>query len=127
MKHLLFLSILSSLLAEEIAIVDFGSQTTHLIARRLTRMGVDAKIVPPNSDFTSMNDLSGIILSGVPASVYEKNAPSVDPIIYSLNVPILGICYGWQLMAHQLGGRVERTQKEYGIKKIEMGSAIDLP
>jgi GMP synthase (glutamine-hydrolysing) len=133
MRHLLlvfsfFLLGVSGVAAGEIAVVDFGSQTTHLIARRLSRMGVEVKIVAPDSDFGAMEGLAGIVLSGGPASVYERGAPSVDQGIFSLNVPILGICYGWQLMAYQLGGQVERIQKEYGIEKIEiLEGFLDLP
>jgi GMP synthase (glutamine-hydrolysing) len=124
---LLSLSFLLTAAAKEIAVVDFGSQTTHLIARRLLRIGVDARIVAPDSDFSKMEGLAGIVFSGGPASVYEKGAPAIDPKVFSLNVPILGICYGWQLMAHQLGGKVERIQKEYGIEKIELEGFFNLP
>jgi GMP synthase (glutamine-hydrolysing) len=124
---LIFFFLLLTGTAKEIAIVDFGSQTTHLIARRLLRMGIDARIVSPDADFAAMEGLAGIVLSGGPASVYEKGAPAIDSKVFSLNVPMLGICYGWQLMAHQLGGKVERAQKEYGIEKVEMQGALDLP
>jgi GMP synthase (glutamine-hydrolysing) len=123
-----FLLLIVGGIAGEIAIVDFGSQTAHLIARRLLRMGVEVKIVSPDTDFAAMDSLCGIILSGGPSSVYEKGAPTIDPSVYSLNIPVLGICYGWQLMAYQLGGKVERTHKEYGIEKIKMEEGfLDLP
>lgn len=100
-----------------ILIVDFGSQTTHLISRRLRDLGVDAEIVTPNQAakaFAKFNP-KGIILSGGPRSVYAKNAPLLDKNIYKSGIPILGICYGLQDMAHQLGGKVEPgKRKEYG-------------
>ena len=99
-----------------ILIVDFGSQTTHLIGRRLTDMGVTTYITTPED---APQDLikyqpKGIILSGGPSSVYEKGAPSLPKSFFSCGVPMLGICYGWQLMAHLLGGSVKPSRKEYG-------------
>ncbi|MBI1982262.1 MAG: glutamine-hydrolyzing GMP synthase, partial [Candidatus Levybacteria bacterium] len=100
-----------------IFIVDFGSQTTHLIARRIKELGAEVKIVtsqeilgPVQND----NHIKGIILSGGPASVYQKGAPAVDPKIFEQGIPILGICYGLQLMARLLGGKVVSGRKEYG-------------
>ncbi len=109
-----------------ILIIDFGSQTSHLIGRRLRSLGVAAEYSDPekvNSQLRAaerftrhpgFNGLRGIILSGGPASVYEKGAPTIDKKIFDLGIPILGICYGWQLMAKLLGGTVKNTQKEYG-------------
>jgi len=100
-----------------ILIVDFGSQTTHLIGRRIRELGVDVKIVTPDRAVKLVDQLKpkGIILSGGPSSVYSKNALLVDKKIYEKNLPILGICYGLQDMAHQLGGKVEPgIRKEYG-------------
>jgi len=113
-----------------ILIIDFGSQTAHLIGRRLRSLGVAAQYTDPeeinnqlrtDKRFTphpSFNGLRGIILSGGPASVYEKGAPTIDKKIFSLGIPILGICYGWQLMAKLLGGTVKNTQKEYGTELL---------
>mgnify|MGYP000007183548 CR=1 FL=1 len=97
-------------------IIDFGSQTTHLIGRKLRELGVNTKIVNPENIFEVINyhRPQGIIFSGGPASVYEKNAPSVGKEILAQGIPILGICYGWQLIAHQLGGKVVAQNKEYG-------------
>lgn len=94
-----------------ILILDFGSQTTHLIARRIRDLGVKTKIVPGDINLDKnicrsvYTDVQGIILSGGPLSVYKKNAPLPDKKIFALPVPILGICYGLQTTAHLLGGK----------------------
>src|SRR5437868_1144412 len=99
-----------------ILIIDFGSQTAHLIGRRITDLGCPVAIVDPDEAIKKIKELSpaGIIFSGGPASVFEKDAPSIDKKIFSLGIPILGICYGWQLMAHLLGGVVKAGKNEYG-------------
>lgn len=100
-----------------IILVDFGSQTAHLISRRIRELGVDCKIIAPEEALEKIRELkpAGIILSGGPASVYEKGAPTVDKEIFNLGIPILGICYGQQLMCHLLGGEVKAgLKKEYG-------------
>ncbi|MCL4434749.1 MAG: glutamine-hydrolyzing GMP synthase [Actinobacteria bacterium] len=100
-----------------IIVVDFGAQYAQLIARRIREARVYSEIVPHTvraADVASRSPL-GIILSGGPSSVYADWAPGVDSAIYDLDIPILGICYGAQLMARDLGGRVERTARgEYG-------------
>lgn len=99
-----------------ILIVDFGSQTTHLIGRRLSDMGIIIHTSTPedaSKDVTHYKP-KGIILSGGPSSVYEKGAPTLPKSFFSSTVPMLGICYGWQLMAHLLGGSVKPSKKEYG-------------
>jgi len=113
-----------------IVIVDFGSQTAHLIERRIKKLGVSTKIVHPEEilhevqkpHFAKASRGKGIILSGGPSSVYVKNAPTVDPKIFSLNIPILGICYGLQIMAKELGGKVVSGKKEYGPTSLEIGN-----
>ncbi len=108
-----------------ITLVDFGSQTTHLIARRLKELGADVKIVHPEEILKQVqNDkgIRGIVFSGGPSSVYEKGAPSIDKKIFSLGVPILGICYGLQLTAHLLGGKVISGKKEYGPASLEIAN-----
>jgi len=117
-----------------IIIVDFGSQTTHLIARRLKELGAKIEIIHPENILKEINKakVKGIILSGGPASVYEKNAQTVDIKIFNLGIPILGICYGLQLAAHLLGGKVVSGKKEYGptqlkIKNCKLKIAKDLP
>ncbi len=107
-----------------ILIVDFGSQTTHLIKRRLTDLGIVSEIIHPENALAEIKKVapSGIILSGGPASVYEKDAPSLDKSIFQLNIPILGICYGMQLTSHLLGGNVVSGRKEYGPAKMSIVS-----
>src|SRR3989344_3805465 len=100
-----------------ILLIDFGSQTTHLIARRVRELGVDCKIVTPSDalDEARHKKPNGIILSGGPASVYEAGSTTIDPKIFELGIPILGICYGEQLIVHLLGGKVIPGKiKEYG-------------
>lgn len=100
-----------------IIIVDFGSQSTHLISRRLREISIPSKLVEPETFFeqTEGEKIDGIILSGGPQSVYADESPKIDNKIYELNVPVLGICYGLQYLAHTLGGKVEPGQhKEMG-------------
>ena len=98
-----------------IAIVDFGSQFTHVIARRIRSFGVKTEVFPWNVKAEQLHTSDGVIFSGGPMSVYEKNAPAAEGAIYQLGKPMLGICYGMQLFAHQLGGRVDPGKiKEYG-------------
>ena len=100
-----------------IVIVDFGSQTSMLIARRVREMHVYCEVVPPWAPWDEILKLNpkGIILSGGPASVYGPNAPQTPVEVFDAGAPILGICYGMQLLAHQLGGRVDPSEsREYG-------------
>src|SRR5918994_5271401 len=100
-----------------IAILDFGSQYTQLIARRLRELQVYSEILPPRTTAAALRarGAKGIVLSGGPDSVYAKGAPRCDTRIFELGVPVLGICYGMQLMSHVLGGDVKRAGKrEYG-------------
>ena len=102
---------------ETVVILDFGSQYTQLIARRVREAGVYSEIHPCTLALDSIQDMQpqGIILSGGPASVCDDDSPGVDPRIYSLGIPVLGICYGMQLMARDLGGEVVPAQnREYG-------------
>lgn len=100
-----------------ITIVDFGSQTTHLISRRIRDLGVKTEIVFPKEALSSVfkNKSKGIILSGGPSSVYKKGGLLVDKKIFDLGVPVLGICYGLELIGYLLGGKVSAgRKKEYG-------------
>ncbi len=102
---------------EMILILDFGSQYTQLIARRVRELGVFSEIKPFNFPVEKIQQLSpdGIILSGGPSSVYTQNAPLISKKLFELNIPILGICYGLQVIAHLLNGKVERADhREYG-------------
>lgn len=100
-----------------IIIVDFGSQSTHLIGRRLREFGQTVMIAEPEDALIKIKELNpqGIILSGGPASVYGKNSPTVEKEIFEMGIPILGICYGQQLIGHLLDGKVKEGKvKEYG-------------
>src|SRR4030042_1403230 len=100
-----------------IVIIDLGSQYNQLIARRVRENKVFCRIFPPKTKAAEIKSLNpkGIILSGGPASVYEKAPPRIDKKIFTLDVPILGICYGMQLMAKEMGGEVVHSEKrEYG-------------
>ncbi|ALS30013.1 glutamine-hydrolyzing GMP synthase [Paenibacillus cisolokensis] len=107
---------------EIIVVLDFGGQYNQLIARRIRDLGVYSELLPYNTPVERIRELQpkGIVFSGGPASVYAEQSPLVDPAVYELGVPILGICYGMQLMAHQLKGKVQRADKrEYGKAEIE--------
>ncbi|WCK55010.1 glutamine-hydrolyzing GMP synthase [Aneurinibacillus sp. Ricciae_BoGa-3] len=106
-----------------IVVLDFGGQYNQLIARRVRDLGVFSELVPYNITVEKLRELNpkGIIFSGGPASVYEENAPHSDTRIYDMGVPILGICYGMQLMSHHLKGKVERANiREYGKSTINI-------
>jgi GMP synthase (glutamine-hydrolysing) len=108
---------------DKILIVDFGSQVTQLIARRVREEGVYCEIVPYQKAEAALRAQSpkGIILSGGPASVDEKDAPLAPPAVYQAGVPVLGICYGEQAMAAQLGGQVEAGHhREFGRAEVEV-------
>ena len=104
-------------MTEQIIILDFGSQYTQVIARRIRECNVYSIILRYDTPATEIARLkpSGIILSGGPSSVYSPKAPLPDENIFKLGVPVLGICFGVQLLAQFLGGKVEKGQKrEYG-------------
>ncbi len=111
-------------LFDKILILDFGSQYTQLIARRVRECQIYSEIHPYDIPTDRVKSLSpkGIILSGGPASVYEKDAPLCDPAVLRMGVPVLGICYGMQLIAHLLGGEVAHSEKrEYGKARVTLG------
>ena len=100
-----------------VLILDFGSQYTQLIARRVRENHVYSQIAPYNISAKEISEISpkGIILSGGPASVYQTKSPLPDKDIFKLGIPVLGICYGLQVTAHLLGGKVKFSQeREYG-------------
>jgi GMP synthase (glutamine-hydrolysing) len=114
---------------DKVIILDFGSQYTQVIARRVRECRVYSEILPFWTRCSTIRDAApkGIILSGGPASVYAPTAPMLDKDIYQLGVPILGICYGLQLLAFDLGGNVEPSaQREYGPGKLQVDRRSDL-
>jgi GMP synthase (glutamine-hydrolysing) len=111
---------------QSIIVLDFGSQYSRLITRRVRESHVYSELVPAHTTLAQLQqhpqlDIKGFILSGGPSSVYDDGAPSCDPEILSSGLPVLGICYGMQLMAHQLGGHVapDQERREYGPATIE--------
>lgn len=104
---------------KKIAILDFGGQYAHLIGTRLRKLGTFSEIRDSETPAEELKNYSGIILSGGPQSVYEKNSPTINPEILDLGIPVLGICYGHQLMSYKLGGEVKPGKvKEYGIAEF---------
>ncbi len=102
---------------ETVLVLDYGGQTAQLIARRVREAGVYCELVPGSTPWPELRARSprGLILSGGPASVYEPHAPQIDPEALRAGIPVLGICYGMQLIAHHLGGEVAPgTRREYG-------------
>lgn len=117
---------------EWVAVVDFGSQYTQLICRRIRELGVYCEIVPWSIEVETLVNCqpSGLILSGGPASVFEEKAPAINPAIWQQDIPILGICYGMQLIAQQFGGQVvpgaSRGQAEYGLAYLSLAQPCPL-
>jgi GMP synthase (glutamine-hydrolysing) len=114
---------------DRILVLDFGSQYTQLIARRVRENKVYSEIFPFNVPVQKIRDFrpKGIILSGGPSSVYDKGAPLPDAEVFRLGVPVLGICYGMQLMAHMLGGKVAKAiRREYGSAELSVDDNTDL-
>src|SRR5262250_828295 len=114
---------------QAIIVLDFGSQYSRLITRRVRECHVYSELVPANTTLAQLQqnshlDIKGFILSGGPASVYDQHAPTCDPAILNSGLPVLGICYGMQLLAHQLGGSVAHTseRREYGPATIEVAA-----
>lgn len=109
-------------MGNRILVVDFGAQYAHLIARRVRQLGVYSEIVLPDAPLKEFEDCRGIILSGGPSSVYEQGAPKVSKEIFELGKPVLGLCYGHQLMTLLLDGMVEQGNvKEFGTARLEIG------
>ncbi|MGD9245198.1 MAG: glutamine-hydrolyzing GMP synthase, partial [Desulfobacterales bacterium] len=112
-----------------ILVIDFGSQYNQLIARRVREFHVYCQIDPPDIDIAHINSMKpkGIILSGGPSSIYEKNSPKCDESIFNLGIPVLGICYGMQFMINALGGTVKRARKrEYGFAALKVKTQAGL-
>jgi GMP synthase (glutamine-hydrolysing) len=112
-----------------VAVLDFGGQYAHLIANRIRRLGVYSEILPPDVRTDVLAHAVGIILSGGPSSVYDESQPPFTAELFDQDIPMLGLCYGHQLLARQLGGTVARgTVREYGsaeLKVVEGGGLLD--
>ncbi len=112
-----------------IVVLDFGGQYTQLIARRIREQQVFSAILPCTAPLEAIRKMepAGVVLSGGPSSVYDAEAPACDPQVLELGVPVLGICYGLQWIAHTLGGRVERAERrEYGRARLEILNGSEL-
>ena len=113
---------------DKIVVLDFGSQYSHLICRRIREFSVYAELVPFDislEDLKKMNP-KGIVFSGGPASVYNKDSPLPNVGIFDLGLPVLGICYGHQLIVNNFGGKVKRANKEYGSSLLSIDNDSDL-
>jgi GMP synthase (glutamine-hydrolysing) len=105
----------------QITVLDTGGQYTHLIARKVRELGVFADVQPSETPLAQLQGRRAFIISGGPCSVYEPGSPDIDPAILHSGLPVLGICYGHQLIAHHLGGQVEKGDRgEYGIARLEL-------
>ena len=106
---------------DKITVLDFGCQYTHQLGEGVRRIGVYSEIVPHDTHFPVLSDSKGLILSGGPRSVYEAGSPKCDRRVFESGIPVLGICYGMQLMDHELGGRVTNDGSgEYGEGRISI-------
>ncbi len=113
---------------DKIIVLDFGSQYSHLICRRIREFSVYAELVPYDISYDKIREINptGIIFSGGPSSVYNKDAPIPEEKIFDMGLPILGICYGHQLIVNKYGGKVKRANKEYGSSLLRVDSDEDL-
>jgi GMP synthase (glutamine-hydrolysing) len=113
---------------DKIVVLDFGSQYSHLICRRIREFSVYAELVPYDISYDELQKLNptGIIFSGGPSSVYNSDAPIPENKIFDMNLPLLGICYGHQLIVNKYGGKVKRANKEYGSSLLTIDSDKDL-
>ncbi len=113
---------------DKIVVLDFGSQYSHLICRRIREFSVYAELVPYDISYEELqkHNPKGIIFSGGPASVYNSDAPIPDNRIFDMNLPLLGICYGHQLIVNKYGGKVKRANKEYGSSLLTIDNDKDL-
>ena len=113
---------------DKIVVLDFGSQYSHLICKRIREFSVYAELVPYDISYEELQKLNptGIIFSGGPSSVYDSDAPMPENKIFDMNLPLLGICYGHQLIVNKFGGKVKRANKEYGSSLLTIDSDKDL-
>jgi len=108
-------------LRPQITVLDAGGQYCHLIARKVRDLGVYAEVAPSETPASELAGRKGVIISGGPSSVYDPGSPTIDPRLLHSGIPVLGICYGQQLMAHILGGRVEKGDRgEYGFAQLDL-------
>ncbi|MBZ5631531.1 MAG: glutamine-hydrolyzing GMP synthase [Acidobacteriia bacterium] len=109
------------MLRPQITVLDAGGQYCHLIARKVRDLGVYAEVAPSETPAANLAGRKGVIISGGPSSVYDPGSPTIDPRLLHSGIPVLGICYGQQLMAHILGGRVEKGDRgEYGFAQLDL-------
>ncbi len=113
---------------DKILVLDFGSQYSHLICRRIREFSVYAELVPFDISYKELqkHNPKGIIFSGGPASVYDSDAPVPENKIFDMNLPLLGICYGHQLIVNKYGGKIKRANKEYGSSLLTIDNDKDL-
>ena len=113
---------------DKIVVLDFGSQYSHLICRRIREFSVYAELVPYDISYDELQKLNptGIIFSGGPSSVYNSDAPIPEDKIFEMDLPLLGICYGHQLIVNKFGGKVKRANKEYGSSLLTIDNDKDL-
>src|ERR1700722_2671748 len=105
----------------QITVLDAGGQYCHLIARKVRDLGIYAEVAPSETPVAALRHPKGAIISGGPASVYDPASPTIDPALLASGVPVLGICYGQQLMAHALGGHVRKGDRgEYGLAQLDI-------
>ncbi len=113
---------------DKIIVLDFGSQYSHLICRRIREFSVYSELVPYNISLEELKKMNpkGIVFSGGPASVYNKDSPQPSSGIFEIGLPVLGICYGHQLIVNKFGGKVKRSHKEYGSSVLNIDNDSDL-
>lgn len=105
----------------QVTVLDAGGQYCHLIARKVRDLGIYAEVAPSETPVSELRNRKAIIISGGPASVYDPSSPTIDPALLTSGIPVLGICYGQQLMAHALGGHVRKGDRgEYGLAQLEI-------
>src|SRR5437867_13214429 len=113
---------------DKIVVLDFGSQYSHLICRRIRELSVYVELVPYNISLEELKKMNprGIVFSGGPASVYNKDSPQPTGKIFEIGLPVLGICYGHQLIVNNFGGKVKQANKEYGSSLLNIDNDSDL-
>ncbi len=109
------------ILKPQVTVLDAGGQYCHLIARKVRDLGIYAEVAPSETPVSALRNRKAVIISGGPASVYDPSSPTIDPALLTSGIPVLGICYGQQLMAHALGGHVRKGDRgEYGLAQLDI-------